>query len=92
MQKHGCYIEAEADERGRHRSVATRLRRGTMVPAPTALNKCEAVGVDKRGSPRDMALRRRIRRVDARRRWRSLGVRCGPRATHMTMTVAATRA
>ena len=61
------------------------------APAPTALNKCEAIGVDRRSRPRNVALRKRIRRMDAWRCRRSPGIRHKPRAYLTTTTMAAAR-
>jgi hypothetical protein len=53
-------VEAETDEQRRHWPLATRVRRGMMRPVPVALNKHEAVGVDRHGCSRNMVSRTRI--------------------------------
>jgi hypothetical protein len=51
-------IETETDERGQHRLLVTMVGQGTATPAPAALNKREAVGVDRRARSRNVASRR----------------------------------
>jgi hypothetical protein len=51
-------VEAEANEQGRHRPLATRVWRGTATPAPVALNEREAVGVNRGARTRNVASRR----------------------------------
>jgi hypothetical protein len=51
-------IETETDERGQHRPLVTVVGQGTATPALAALNKREAVGVDKRARSRNVASRR----------------------------------
>jgi hypothetical protein len=57
-------VEADTDERRRHSPRAMRERRSMAAPTPTALNKCEAIDVD----------RHRRSRMGTRRRQRSPGV------------------
>jgi hypothetical protein len=62
------------------------------VPAPAALNKCEAVGVDRRGHSRNVALRKHIRRrMGAWQSRRSPSIRHEPKAWLTTTTAAAAR-
>ena len=61
------------------------------APTPVALKKREAINVDRRDRSRNMALRKRIRRMGARQcRW-SPSIRHEPRAWLTTTMMAAAR-
>ena len=50
-------VEAETVERRRHRPLAMRVRRGMAAPTPTALDKRQAIGINKRSHSRNVVSR-----------------------------------
>jgi hypothetical protein len=82
-------VEAETDERSRHRPPAMRVMRGMAAPTPTALNKSEAISVDRRSHARDEVSRKPICSMGMRRHRRSPSVHRDSRIWLTTTTLVA---
>jgi hypothetical protein len=76
-------IEAEAGERRWHWPLVMMLRHAMATPMSTALNKREAVSIDRRNHLGNLALRKRIWRMGAWWCRRTPDVRHGPSAAAM---------